>query len=82
MMHDATNARFQAQIKATGDKIKAAPWAQPADIERAKVLISKRTGLRILTGEQLVGWVERQRYPSTPAAKLMGFARSSTHPTR
>jgi hypothetical protein len=30
---------------------------------------------------KLVGWVERQRYPSFLVATLMGFAKSSTHPT-
>jgi hypothetical protein len=41
-LHDLANARLRAQIEAITDEIKAALWESPANIERAKVLISRR----------------------------------------
>lgn len=39
------------EIARTNDEIKAALWSIPADLDRAKLLISKRMGLRISLGE-------------------------------
>ncbi len=39
------------EIDATQAEIMLALWQMPADIDRAKTLISKRTGLRIVLGE-------------------------------
>jgi hypothetical protein len=50
-----TPDRIQVEISATEFGIRSALWATPAaDVERAKALISKRTGLRILAGERTV----------------------------
>ena len=42
------------EIELATQQIKEALWSVPADIERAKLLISKRMGLRICTGERRV----------------------------
>jgi hypothetical protein len=38
--------------------------------------------MRAKQGSQLVGWVERSDTHQSQFAKLMGFAKGSTHPTR
>jgi predicted RNase H-like nuclease len=50
-----TLERIQAEISATVFEIHAALWATlAANMDRAKVLISKRMGLRICAGERSV----------------------------
>jgi hypothetical protein len=50
------------EIELATQQIKEALWSVPADVERAKVLISKRMGLRIC--------VEQRSVKLKPAANL------------
>jgi hypothetical protein len=54
MMHYSADATLQAQIQATEEEIRSLLWAMPAEVELAKVLISKMWGMRIVAGERLV----------------------------
>ena len=40
------------EIELATQQIKEALWSDPADVERARLLISKRMGLRICAGER------------------------------
>ena len=42
---------LEDQIDETSREIRDALWQAPADMDRAKLLISKRMGLRIASGE-------------------------------
>ena len=46
--------RINREIDIATAEIEMALWQVPADMERAKVLISKRMGLRIVLGEVTV----------------------------
>ena len=48
----ACEALIPLEIELATQQIKEALWSVPADIERAKLLISKRMGLRICAGER------------------------------
>lgn len=50
-MTKAEKAALNKEIDNTTAEIEMALWQDPADMERAKVLISKRMGLRIVLGE-------------------------------
>lgn len=57
------------EINVTSAEIKDALWQKPADMDRAKLLISKRMGLRIALGE-------RQVKLKPPAAALRAQGRA------
>jgi hypothetical protein len=57
---------IEREIDATQAEIMLALWQMPADIDRAKTLISKRTGLRIVLGE-----IQVKLKPPTESAALL-----------
>jgi hypothetical protein len=57
---------IEREIDAAQAEIMLALWQMPADIDRAKTLISKRTGLRIVLGE-----IPVKLKPPTESAALL-----------
>jgi hypothetical protein len=53
-LHTLCAQHARAELAECDDAISAALWAQPADMHLAKVLISKRMGLRVALGIKLV----------------------------